>query len=522
MSFPAEAPRERPRIYFEVDDFTFPPWIIAPLSDARVLNETRSLKEPRVRDTERHFKSCRTLVDFDGPGDVDRPANWSQSKRWTIVASTSLMTLIVSFSSSVWSSTVPQTSAEFHVSQDVSLLGVSLFVLGFGFGPQIFGPASEIYGRTRPLWLGMISFCVLQVPLAFVNSITGALIFRFLAGVCGSAPFSIITGLYVDMLDPVEMGFSMAIYIAAVYCGPACGPIVGSYLTQSDLGWRSTVWITFVAGVITTAMAMYATPETFQPVILRRRAKRLRLATRNFALHALSEEQPIDLQVFVRKYLTKPLSLFMQEPILVIFTIYMSLAYGILYLTFVMYPVAFITLRSWPRTTGSLPFLGLLLGIFIACIVIALHSHYYIRGKMVARTLRPEDRLPPMIAGSFLLTGGLFWFGWTSDHHSSWLLQTAAGVPLGCGIILVFMCAIGYLVDVYLADANSALAINTLIRSSVAAAFPIVGQRMFRDLGLRWGVSLLGFISLALLPFPIVVMIFGEKIRGWSKYAATP
>lgn len=37
----------------------------------------------------------------------------------------------------------------FHISKEVSILAVSLFVLGLGFGPLLLGPLSEFYGRWK-------------------------------------------------------------------------------------------------------------------------------------------------------------------------------------------------------------------------------------------------------------------------------------------------------------------------------------------------------------------------------------
>ena len=37
--------------------------------------------------------------------------------------------------------------AELHLSTTVAILGVSLYVLGFGLGPLLFAPLGELYGR---------------------------------------------------------------------------------------------------------------------------------------------------------------------------------------------------------------------------------------------------------------------------------------------------------------------------------------------------------------------------------------
>lgn len=70
-----------------------------------------------------------------------------------------------------------------------------------------------------------------------------------------------------------------------------------------------------------------------------------------------------------------------------------------------------------------------------------------------------------------------------------------------------------YLVDAYTIYAASAMAANTVFRSLVGALLPLAGGPMYKALGLGWGNSLLGFISLALAPLPVIFYIYGERIR---------
>ena len=84
---------------------------------------------------------------------------------------------------------------------------------------------------------------------------------------------------------------------------------------------------------------------------------------------------------------------------------------------------------------------------------------------------------------------------------------------------MVFMPAVIYLVDVYLYDANSALAANAFVRSLVAAGFPLFATAMYKKLGNQWATSLLAFLCLALVPFPFLFYKYGKKIRSWSKFA---
>lgn len=69
------------------------------------------------------------LVEWDGPDDPENPMNWSKRSKWTYTLVLSSMTLCITFSSSVFSTATFVTAKEFGVSEEVALLGTSLFVL---------------------------------------------------------------------------------------------------------------------------------------------------------------------------------------------------------------------------------------------------------------------------------------------------------------------------------------------------------------------------------------------------------
>ena len=496
-------------------------------------------KAPNSIETDKSVQAV-TYVTWDGPDDPANPHNMSEWRKWLIIVTTGLMTFCVSFASSVFTTTTAATSAEFHVSEEVMLLGLSLYVCGFAVGPMLWGPLSEAYGRKIPLFFGMLVFCIFVIPVAVAQNLETIFICRFLSGVSGSAPLAIVGGMFVDFLQPVQRGIASSGYAAAVFAGPSAGPIVGSFITQSYLGWRWTSWITLIMSLAFTILGWFAVPETHEPLLLRRKADRLRRETKDWSLHSKSEEVGLDMKTVANKYLLKPIIMIIYEPILVILTVYMSLVYGILYLTFEAYvpptpqsllnstsltnnrrfPISYELDRGWTPGIASLPFIGIFVGVVLACAAISVFSNtWYARRLKRTKTLNPEDRLPPMIAGSLILPIGLFWFAWTSDPHINPWPQMLSGVLIGLGIILVFMSGTSYLIDVYLQNANSALAINTFVRSFVAAGFPMFATYMFESLNVDWASSVLGFVCVALIPFPIVFLVYGRRIRGWSRYA---
>lgn len=261
-----------------------------------------------------------TIVGWEGPNDPHKPANWSFTRKWAIIMATSFATFMVSFASSVYSAATSYVQADFNVSATISRLGISLYVLGFAFGPLVWGPASELYGKIRPLWAGYTLFCACQIPCALAQNISTLLAFRFLAGLGGSSILAILGGMYVDfLLHPTERGISTAIFSLASFSGPAAGPIIGNIVTV-QLGWSWTAWITLIGGVFFGIIAYAVTPETSEGVILRRKAQRLRKDTGNVGYRARSEYEHAGISTFILKYLTKPSRMLVREPIVSLIT----------------------------------------------------------------------------------------------------------------------------------------------------------------------------------------------------------
>lgn len=70
-----------------------------------------------------------------------------------------------------------------------------------------------------------------------------------------------------------------------------------------------------------------------------------------------------------------------------------------------------------------------------------------------------------------------------------------------------------YLIDAFPEFAASSLAALTASRSLFGALLPLAAPKMYASLGLGWGNSLLGFVAIALIPVPVLIYKFGERIR---------
>ncbi|KAK4502937.1 hypothetical protein PRZ48_006364 [Zasmidium cellare] len=400
------------------------------------------------------------IVGWDGPDDKQNPQNWKPFRKWAIATCMGLMTLVVTFASSVLSSAVMPLSMEYHVGETVATLSTALFVLGFAFGPIVWGPFSELFGRKAPLFVGYFIFAIFQIPVAVAQNLQTIMICRFFGGFFASAPLAVVGGALADIFDPINRGVAMSLFGASTFGGPALGPIIGGFITMSHLGWRWTQWITMIMAALFGTIGFIVIPETFEPVLLQRKAKKLRFQTRNWAMHAPADEKEVNLHEIAEKYLLRPFKMLALEPILVLITVYVSLIYGIIYGFFEAFPVSFQEERGYNLGVGALPFLSVLIGVVLGCLLITLISKT--RLKRVTQQeghVVPEERLIPMIIGGGILPIGLFWFGWTSFPSITPWPQIISAAPIGMGLMMVFLQGLNYLIDVYKMNANSAIAL---------------------------------------------------------------
>ncbi|KAF7122288.1 hypothetical protein CNMCM5793_000245 [Aspergillus hiratsukae] len=121
---------------------------------------------------------------------------------------------------------------------------------------------------------------------------------------------------------------------------------------------------------------VFLVDESYPPVSLAYKARRLRLEGKNWALHAKHEEWDVSLGELLQKYLIRPFQM-LATPICLLMSIYASFVYGILYTNLESFCIEFQKIRGWGTVVGNLPFIALLIGIFFAGAVNIFNNTYY-------------------------------------------------------------------------------------------------------------------------------------------------
>ncbi|KAF3892091.1 Vitamin B6 transporter bsu1 [Trichophyton interdigitale] len=452
-------------------------------------------------------------------GDPENPKNWSKAYKWYCTMVVALTCFVVAFCSSVITSDFKGLMEEFNVSQEVALLTITVFVIGFGVGPMAFSPASELVGR-KPVYVSTVFLAVVFIiPCAVSKNIGTLLVCRLIDGIAFSAPMTLVGGTLADLWRMEERGVPMAAFSAAPFIGPAIGPLVGGFLSDAA-GWRWLYWIQLILAGVVFLLITFTLPETYTPTILAKRAKKLQMEKNDTSYVTEADLDSRRMGEKLRIFMIRPFQLLFLEPIVFFLSLYMAMLYGLLYMFFVAYPIVYEEGKGYSASTTGLMFIPLAIGVVSSAVFAPLINKHYLtlvakyNGKPPA-----ETRLIPMMLSCWFIPIGIFIFAWTSYPHLHWIGPAIGGFPVGFGFIFLYNSCNNYLVDTYQHQAASALAAKTFLRSIWGACCVLFTTQMYGRLGDQWASSLIAFLALACCAIPFVFYYKGDSIRRHSKYA---
>ncbi|KAF5522714.1 MFS transporter prlG [Colletotrichum aenigma] len=465
----------------------------------------------------RNSASQKFVVDWNKPYDPENPMNWAMASRWIQIVLVSILTLQAAIASSMPAPAVREILKDFNAPDGVlSSLVVSIFNLGFVFGPVLAAPMSELYGRYPAYSISNVLFLACNAACAVSPNLGVLLVFRFLSGCAGAAPLSIGGGTIADVAPPALRGRAVSVYSLAPLLGPVLGPAAGGFLAEYA-GWRWIFWaMCIMAGALGLAMLLILR-ETSAKALLEKRAQKTRKRTGNPRYTSVLDDGVSPQEAFSRA-IKRPLRLLILHPIVFTLSAYFAVIYGYLYLFFTTVAMVFTEKYGFSAGSSGLTFIGVGIGTVTGTLIVSFW------GDKVATSLsqkhgarRPEFRLPLMAYSVPVIPGGLLMYGWTAEKGVFWLVPMIGTFIVGVGILFVFGPLASYLVDAFTMHAASALAASTIFRSIFGAFLPLAGPPLYDALGLGWGNTILAAFALLMAPIPWVIMKKGELIRG--KYA---
>lgn len=459
------------------------------------------------------------VVGWESQDDPDMPLNFPQSRKWLYVSLLACITFMTPFASSILAPALGDMEKDFENGEITTKgsLPVSIFLLGYAVGPLFLSPLSEIYGRNVIMLSASAWFCVWLIGCALAPNLDSLIFFRFLCGVGGSACQTIGGAIIADLFQVSERGGAMTIWMLGPMVGPSTAPVIGGFVAET-IGWRWVNWLAFIPAFIVVAFMVVFNRETNHQVLMERKTKKLRAELNRPELRScyIDTTKPVlSKSRILLNGLIRPIKMLFRSVILFSVSLYIAFNYGCLYLLFNTIPIVFQGVYGWSIGITGLVYLTLLFGyMFSLCVFWTMSDKTVVRMTAAnGGVFEPEMRLPYCIWFAMVIPISFFWYGWSADQHTHWIVPVLGIVPFGVGIVGVWLPTQAYLIDAYPQYAASALAAFSVLRCTVAAFLPLAGPQMYASLHVGWGTSVLGFIALALIPIPALVYKYGKWLR---------
>lgn len=233
---------------------------------------------------------------------------------------------------------------EFNVGIPKAALGLSMYILGYGFGPILFAPLSEIpsVGRNLPYITTYTLFLILSVPTALTPTYPGLLVCRFLTGYFGSPCLATGGATIQDLYSFIKLPYGFSAWTAANFCAPALGPLLSGFAVPA-LGWRWSLYEVLLMTAPSFIFMLVAFPETSAANILLRRARRLRKLTGNENYKSQSELDQANMtpREVLFEALVKPIEIMFKDPAVFFTNVYAAFIYGVFYSFFEAFPLVY-------------------------------------------------------------------------------------------------------------------------------------------------------------------------------------
>ncbi len=172
-----------------------------------------------------------------------------------------LLSAIGPFAIDMYLPALPAIGRALHADVHQVQLSLMTFFLSFALSQLAYGPASDMFGRKPPLYVGIGLFVVGSIGCALSPSIGWLVAFRAVQGLGGGAPSVITLAVVRDLHTGAEAARLMSLLMLVFSVSPILAPVVGSLIIDAG-GWSAIFWAIAMIGLLGLALTAFALEET--------------------------------------------------------------------------------------------------------------------------------------------------------------------------------------------------------------------------------------------------------------------
>ncbi|WVQ98033.1 hypothetical protein IAU59_005155 [Kwoniella sp. CBS 9459] len=458
-------------------------------------------------------------VDFP-PGSPQNPFFFSRKRKVAITVAATFFTLLTSVNVGAYSISIESMSRDLRCTTVQASIALGIYNFGFALTPLALAPLSEEFGRRWTYLFAVVFYLLMHIMMALAKNLPTVMLARLLQGCSGSVAATLVGGTIADIFVPADRGIPSAIFSFTAIAGSGLGPVMFCWVESNPrLEWRWVWWIQSIMIAVFIPVISLILRETREPIILRRRAKKLRKErglSDGGRYTARSEVGKVSFWVAMRASLVRPITFLIFEPILSFFSIWMGIGWGVLYT--MIAGLRYIFSRDYGFTTNEvgLVYITIVLGSAVG------FGFNFLQDAMYRRRVDKkgiEARLYASMVAGLTFAAGCYIFGLTASPSVHWIVPCIGIVIIIASVFTIYISAFVYISECYGSYASSAVAAQSCLRNCLGGAFSYFTLDMYDALTPRWTTFTWGCVALLLSAVPFVAYRYGPQIRARSKYS---
>lgn len=399
---------------------------------------------------------------------------------------------------------IPQLSEDFHVTESVVSLSVSVFMVVFAFAPIFWSTYSD-YGGRKPLMVyALLIFIIANILLSTLPpNIAVLFIFRIFQAI-GSSTLSVGVGVVADICEPKVRGRAISFF----FLGPQIGPILGPILSiiGTKVSWRWTFGFLAILGAILCLILVFFLPETLRFLVGKGgylKKNKSWVVIRKLKQEKIENGFPRPPKPNLKNYIR-----LIRKPAVFICSLCGSLVFASFYafaVTFSGVLQKIYQFKPWQASVAYLcPGSGLILGSLLSG-----HISDFLRCQ--TQKARPEDRFVLQLIGIFFLTAACLGYGWLIHFK----------VYVASVFIFTFLSAFGStwvlsLNTIYLSECSTEqpatyVSIGNMGRNIGATISSAIIHPLIIKMGYGWCFTGISFVSVFCGFMSVYLTLLGKK-----------
>jgi MFS family permease len=281
---------------------------------------------------------------------------------------------------------------------------------------------------------------LLYLPQALTPNIAMMIAFRAIQGIFASSGNSLVGGFVADVFKAENRGFPMSFFTLLVFCAIALGGITFAWIDVA-LGWRWIQWISMIINGIWMVLTYFFLEETRGSFHLGLRADTLTKETGRLHVPRSAQSAVLPVRDQIKLAAGRAIKLLFTEPIVFIYSAYISLLWGMVFLFFNSAPYVFSQYGFSNGAKGTV-FVANIVGAIGGAIMCHYTDKLYTRDRRRSPTGRapPESRLYPCCIGAVVTPLAILAFSWTGQPHIHWIAPTIFLGLFNFGVYGVYLC----------------------------------------------------------------------------------